>query len=138
MSILWIYDKPIKPQAGGTERATQLVMNALAERGYVTAGYLVIHQDHPREIRDINGCRIDNLKLFLKENNVHVVINQIGYSKWLLEEFLERGGQGWKEEGGRILTKLHFDPRGKVKGGPCFAGSILVPNRAIRLLHHSF
>ena len=110
MSILWIYDKPIEPKAGGTERATHLVMNALTERGNLTAGFLVFRQDQPREIRDTNGGRVDDLHLFLKENNVHVVVNQIGYSKWLLEEFLERGGQRWKDEGGRIVTKLHFDP----------------------------
>jgi glycosyltransferase involved in cell wall biosynthesis len=110
MSILWIYDKAIDPQAGGTERATHLVMQALTERGYLTSGYLVFSQDPPREIRDRNGFRVDDLHCFLKENNIQVVINQIGYSKWLLEEFLDRGGRRWKDEGGRILTKLHFDP----------------------------
>ncbi len=55
MSILWIYDKPIEPQAGGTERATHLVMNALKETGYFTAGFLVFRQDLPREIHDTQG-----------------------------------------------------------------------------------
>lgn len=52
MSILWIYDKPIDPHAGGTERATHLVMTALAERGYPTAGFLVVQQDPPHAIHD--------------------------------------------------------------------------------------
>lgn len=110
MSILWIYDNVIDPQVGGTERATHLIMNALSERGYSTAGFLVFKQDPPRAIRDQHGVRVDDLYGFLKENNVQVVINQIGYSKWLLEEFLGRGGLRWKEEGGRVITKLHFDP----------------------------
>lgn len=110
MSILWIYDKVIDPQAGGTERATHLVMNALTERGYRTAGFLVISQDSPREINDRSGNRVVDLYAFLKDNDIRVVVNQIGYSKWLLEEFLDRGGQRWKHEGGRIITKLHFDP----------------------------
>lgn len=111
MSILWIYDKVIDPQAGGTERATHLVMSALADRGYQTAGFLVFRQDPPREICDERADLVDDLYEFLQRNDVHVVINQIGYSKWLLEEFLARGGQRWKDEGGRIVTKLHFDPR---------------------------
>ena len=110
MSILWIYDNVIDPQAGGTERATHLVMAALEERGYRTAGFLVFRQDQPRVVCDPKGNRVDNLYAFLKENDVHVVVNQIGYSKWLLQEFLDRGGQRWNEEGGRIITKLHFDP----------------------------
>jgi glycosyltransferase involved in cell wall biosynthesis len=110
MSILWIYDKPIDPQAGGTERATHLVMLALAERGYPTAGFLVFQQDLPRTIHDSGGALVEDLYGFLKANDIDVVINQIGYSKWLLEEFLARGGTRWRDEGGRIVTKLHFDP----------------------------
>lgn len=110
MSILWIYDKPIDPQAGGTERATHLVMTEIAERGLLTAGFLVFRQDPPREIHDAAGERVDDLYGFLKAKDVHVVVNQIGYSKWLLEEFLARGGNRWKKEGGRIATTLHFDP----------------------------
>jgi glycosyltransferase involved in cell wall biosynthesis len=110
MSILWIYDKPIDPMAGGTERATHLVMRAFAERRYPTAGFLIFQQDEPRDIRSANGQLVSNLYEFLKTNDVHVVVNQIGYSKWLLEEFLSRGGERWKNEGGLIITKLHFDP----------------------------
>lgn len=110
MSILWIYDNVIDPQAGGTERATHLVMNAMSRRGHTTAGFLVFRQDHPRAIYDTAGEQVEDLYSFLKSQNVHVVVNQIGYSKWLLEEFLNQGGKRWREEGGRIVTKLHFDP----------------------------
>lgn len=110
MSILWIYDNKIDPHVGGTERATHLIMTEVAKNGYQTAGYLVFRQDHPREINDQKGNRVDDLYEFLKGNEIHVIVNQIGYSKWLLEEFLLRGGQRWKKEGGRVITKLHFDP----------------------------
>lgn len=110
MSILWIYHAKIDPHAGGTERATHLVMSALDKSGQATAGFLVFCQHHPRAILDTLGHKVEDLYAFLKENNVHVVINQIGYSIWLLEEFLHRGGQRWKDEGGRIVTCLHFGP----------------------------
>lgn len=110
MSILWIYDRIIDPQAGGTERSSHLIMTALAERGYPVAGSLVFRQEHPRAVYDMGGDPIDDLYEFMKSNEIHVVVNQIGYSKWLLEEFLGRGGQRWKDEGGRIITCLHFDP----------------------------
>lgn len=110
MSILWIYDKAIDPQAGGTERATHLIMTALAERGYPSAGFLVFGQDSPCAVCDMAGYRVDDLYAFLKARDVQVIVNQIGYSKWLLEEFLRCGGARWRNEGGRIVTKLHFDP----------------------------
>lgn len=110
MSVLWIYDKPIDPLAGGTERATHLVMTGLSDHGYPIAGFLVFRQDSAREVYDAAGELVDDLYGFLKNNDVHVVVNQIGYSKWLLEEFLERGGKRWQDEGGRIITCLHFGP----------------------------
>jgi len=85
-------------------------MSALAKSGCSTAGFLTFCQDQPRVILDRQGQEVENLYAFLKGNSVHVVINQIGYSRWLLQEFLNRGGQRWKEEGGRIITCLHFDP----------------------------
>ena len=110
MSILWIYHAKIDPQAGGTERATNSVMSALEQSGHSTAGFLAFRQDYPRAIHDRHGQKVDDLYAFLRDNSVHVVVNQIGYSKWLLEEFLARGGQRWKDEGGRIITCLHFGP----------------------------
>lgn len=110
MSILWIYDKQIAPNSGGTERATHSVMRALAKNGQTTVGFLVFRQDHPRAIYDPQGRRIDDLYAFLKATHVHVVINQIGFSKWLLEEFHSRGGSRWQAEGGRVVTCMHFDP----------------------------
>lgn len=90
---------------------THLVMTALAERGFRTTGYLVFLQDHPRAIFASNGDRIDDLYGFLRENGIRTVINQIGFSKWLLEEFLACGGQRWRNEGGQVVTCLHFGPR---------------------------
>lgn len=54
---------------------------------------------------------VGNLYDFLKANNIDVVINQIAYSTWLLEEFLKQGGARWKSEGGRIISQLHFAPK---------------------------
>ena len=68
MSILWIYDNVIDPQAGGTERATHLVMAALSDRGYHTAGSIVFRQEgFPREILNASGARVEDLYEFLKE-----------------------------------------------------------------------
>lgn len=110
MSILWIYDKLIDPQAGGTERATDLVMSGLSARGYPTAGFLVFRQDHPRTVFDPNGAPVDDLYAYLQAHDVRTVVNQIGFSKWLLEEFLARGGERWREERGKVITCLHFGP----------------------------
>jgi glycosyltransferase involved in cell wall biosynthesis len=110
MSILWIYDKPIDPLAGGTERATDLVIKALYASGEEIAGWLVIEQAHPNNFRLPSGEIVSDLLQFLRAQKVTVVVNQIGYSDWLLRQFLERGGRKWQERGGRIVTKLHFDP----------------------------
>lgn len=111
MSILWLYDKAIDPRQGGTERATFSVMNALRAAGHATAGSIVIQQSCPRRILDSDGNEIADLYAFLMAREVHVVINQIGYSDWLLREFLDRGGKRWVDEGGRVITCLHFDPQ---------------------------
>jgi glycosyltransferase involved in cell wall biosynthesis len=110
MSILWIYDKPIDPHAGGTERVTHLIMNALTDKGYQTAGFLVFQQNHPRVVIKPSGETVDDLYAFLTAHNIQTVINQIGYSQWLLREFLSRGGERWQNEGGRIISCLHFGP----------------------------
>lgn len=108
MTILWIYDMPLVPEAGGTERITSLVSNELIERGYTCLGILefkqgskmITYKDTP--IKDLYG--------FLKENKVDIVINQIAYSTWLLNDFLIQGGDRWHSEGGKIISCLHFDP----------------------------
>ena len=58
---------------------------------------------HAKEIVDIYG--------FLKENSVDVVINQWGQLPDFLRFFLDNGGKRWHEEGGRIISCLHFDPK---------------------------
>lgn len=110
MSILWIYDKKIEPLAGGTERETKLTMSLIEAKGYKVAGHLMFQQDQTGKIFESNGEEVKELYKYLKINKIKIVINQIGYSKWLLESFLEAGGKDWNKEGGIILTKLHFDP----------------------------
>ena len=104
-----MYDSPLHPEVGGTERATKLVMDELERRGHICIGLLHFNQNNPDDYF-LNGARIESLKDFLAENHVDVVINQIAFHYWLLEEFLSHGGQEWKDKGGKIVSFMHFDP----------------------------
>lgn len=107
MTIIWIYNMPLEPEAGGTERITSLVAKGLSERGHKCLDILVLTEDGSMTYK---GNPLSDLYMFLKEKEVDVVINQIAYAKWLLSEFLSRGGARWHAEGGRIISCLHFDP----------------------------
>lgn len=109
MTILFMYDSPLLPEKGGTERATKLVMDELARRGHTTIGLLHFNQANPDEYF-LNGKRIENLAIFLDDNHVDVVVNQIAFHYWLLKEFLAHGGQKWRDKGGKIVSFMHFDP----------------------------
>lgn len=111
MNILFLYDSPLLPEKGGTERATKLVMDELARRGYTTIGMLHFNQENPDEYF-LNGERIPSLIDFLNEHHIDVVVNQIAFHYWLLKEFLAHGGQEWKDKGGKIISFMHFDPTG--------------------------
>jgi len=107
-TILWLYSKPLNPEAGGTERITSLVQRGLRARGYNCMDILELDISklkavyHAKEIEDIYG--------FLKENSVDVVINQWGQLPDFLRFFLDKGGKRWHKEGGRIISCLHFHP----------------------------
>ena len=107
MTILWIYNMPLVPEAGGTERITSLVAKGLSARGHNCMSILVFDG---KGAMTYEGTPVTDLYAFLKENHVDVVINQIAYAKWLLSEFLTQGGDRWHAEGGRIISCLHFDP----------------------------
>ncbi|MBG6062540.1 glycosyltransferase involved in cell wall biosynthesis [Flavobacterium sp. CG_9.1] len=109
MNILFIYDAPLRPEAGGTERATSLVMNELSRRGHNCYGILHFDQQKPEE-QYINGMKIDSIYNYLKSNNIDVVVNQIAFHSRFLCQFLTYGGQRWKEEGGKIISFMHLDP----------------------------
>jgi len=109
MNILFIYDAPLQPEAGGTERATSLVMNELSGRGHNCYGILHFDQQKP-EIQYINSTKLDSIYDYLKSNNIDVVVNQIAFHPRFLSQFLEYGGQQWKEEGGKIISFMHLDP----------------------------
>lgn len=99
---------PLRPEAGGTERITSLVAKGLSMHGHECMDILVFKQDggvtyHDEPVNDVYK--------FLKANNVDIVINQIAYSKWLLADFLTKGGDRWHKEGGKIISCLHFDPK---------------------------
>lgn len=109
MNILWIYNRPLEPEAGGTERITSLVAKGLSRNGHLCLGMLVFDENSDRMI--YNGDEVKDLYSFLKAQKVDVVINQIAYSTWLLDKFLQNGGRKWKSEDGRIISCLHFDPK---------------------------
>ena len=69
-----MYDSPLLPEKGGTERATKLVMDELNRRGHTAIGLLHFNQDNPDEYF-LNGERIPSLKKFLETYYVDVVVN---------------------------------------------------------------
>jgi len=109
MTLLWIYNLPLKPESGGTERITSLVAKGFSLRGYHCMDILVF--DEHTGTMSYQSESIMDLYGFLKKHKVDVVINQIAYSKWLLDMFLDKGGKKWKQEGGKIISCLHFDPK---------------------------
>ena len=109
MTILWIYNLPLIPEAGGTERITSLIAKGLSQRGHKCLGILEYKEGSTQMVYE--GHNVEDLYEFLKEYKVDVIINQIAYSRWLLRYFLERGGAKWHAEGGKIISCLHFDPK---------------------------
>lgn len=109
MNILFIYDSPLRPEAGGTERATSLVMTELTRRGHNCIGIIHWDQQNP-DVHFLNGKKIGSLYEFLKENQIKVVVNQIAFHPRFLCQFLAHGGQQWKNEGGKIVSFMHLDP----------------------------
>lgn len=108
-TILWLYDKELNPEDGGTERITSLTMNGLRDKGYTCLGFLEFHKNNRSTI--YHRQPVANVYSFLKEHNIDIVINQLGYGDWLLKRFYEEGGDQWKREGGKVITCLHFDPK---------------------------
>lgn len=108
-NILWIYEKELNPEDGGTERISYLIMNGLKERGYNCLGFLEFHKKTQEIVYHKNYVK--DLYTFLIENKIDIVINQLGYGDWLLKRFYKEGGERWKNEGGKIITCLHFDPK---------------------------
>jgi glycosyltransferase involved in cell wall biosynthesis len=104
-----MYDSPLNTEAGGTERATKLVIDELERRGHKCIGLLHFNQDNP-DVYFLNGKCIASLSDCLYDNHVSVVVNQIAFHYWLLKEFLAHGGQEWKDKGGKIVSFMHFDP----------------------------
>lgn len=109
MNILFIYDAPLRPEVGGTERATQLVMHELSQKGHRCLGILHFDQRNPSE-QFLNNRKIASLYDFLKENQIEVVVNQIAFHPRFLSQFLAQGGERWKSEGGKIISFMHLDP----------------------------
>lgn len=109
MNILWIYNLPLIPEAGGTERITSILSNGFSMRGHNSLGVLVFEEQTGDMV--FGTSPVVNLYEFLRENSVDIVINQIAYADWLLKLFLQKGGRRWHREGGCIVSCLHFDPQ---------------------------
>ena len=46
MTLLWIYNLPLKPESGGTERITSLVAKGFSLRGYHCMDILVFDEQY--------------------------------------------------------------------------------------------
>lgn len=108
-TILWLYTKPYNPEIGGIERITDLIMKGLTARGHKCMAMLVVRA--PENIMKYNDKPIDDLYGFLKENGVDTLMNQVGHSPSELRYFLDKGGKRWHDEGGKIISCLHFHPQ---------------------------
>lgn len=109
MNILWIYDSVLNPESGGTERASELVMRGLRSRGHKCMGFLIFNQVQ-RGVISYEERTVSSLYEFLQKYDIDVVINQIAFNDWLLKDFYAFGGAQWRQEGGRVISVLHFDP----------------------------
>lgn len=107
-TILWMYNMPLVPEAGGTERITSLIRNGLLKFGYNCMTMLVINPN--TTVVEYEGEKVNDIYAFLKSYAVDVVINQDGITNKVLNIFLAKGGSLWQKEGGKIITCLHFDP----------------------------
>lgn len=107
-TILWMYNMPLVPEAGGTERITSLIRNGLLKFGYNCMTMLVINLN--TTVVEYEGEKVNDIYAFLKSYAVDVVINQDGITNKVLNIFLAKGGSLWQKEGGKIITCLHFDP----------------------------
>ena len=108
-TILWIYSHPLRPEAGGTERITSLIQRGLKKAGHICMDILVLDVTASRAL--YHDEKVADIYQFLKENRVDVVINQLGQVSSFLRYFLDNGGEQWRNEGGRIISCLHFDPK---------------------------
>lgn len=109
MNIAWLYEKSLYRDIGGTERATMLNIDMLNKLGHSNFAYIIINRE--KDSVSFEDKPIEDLYSFLKKNKIDIVINQIGYSCYLLKRFKELGGDKWQQEGGKIITYMHFDPK---------------------------
>ena len=73
-TILWMYNMPLVPEAGGTERITSLIRNGLLKAGYNCMTMLVINPN--TTLVEYEGEKVNDIYAFLKSYAVDVVINQ--------------------------------------------------------------
>lgn len=74
MNVLFVYNTPLNPLAGGVERVTSSVMSGLLQRG-INSFYL---QDTGTEV--LNGNQSIDVETFFVENHIDVVVQQLAYN----------------------------------------------------------
>ena len=72
MNILFIYEKPLQPEAGGTERITSLIMSGLSSRNYNCIAMLVCDYDSRKMSYDAKP--VVNLYHFLKDKMMYLML----------------------------------------------------------------
>lgn len=116
MTVVWLFNTPYNPLAGGTEKMTQLLARGLTNDGHKCLGQIYINQTGGISFYSFSDCkciriRIVDLYSFLSNLQVDIVINQLGNEKWLLQSFLNVGGLKWHNEGGSIVSCHHFNTK---------------------------
>ena len=109
MNIAFLYNKSLYKNVGGTELTTMLSIEMLKNLGHKSFAFIIFNESE--KTFSYEDEKISDLYIFLQSNDIKVIINQIGYSTIILKPFLEGGGDKWKQEGGKIITYMHFDPR---------------------------
>lgn len=109
MKILFAWIFKIIPQNGGVERVTSIVMDGLGSRGYHCDNIICENDNHDfyinNEVIDDNHLSLNQLKIYLEEQQYDVIVCQDGYSISMTKTFKEVSPVRTK-----IVTCLHNSP----------------------------
>ena len=108
MKILFTWILKIAPMNGGVERVTSIVMNGLQSRGFHCNNIICENNNDfyiNNVVSDNSHLSVDQLKIYLKEQQYDVIICQDGYNKSLIKTFKEIAPKKTK-----IVVCLHNSP----------------------------